>query len=107
MAPEIFRNEKYDEAVDIYSLGIMFNEMLGRETPYASLVKRGVLSVHNLIAEVARGRRPEVARSAPQRMQVRGHAAGLRAAPRVAWLGGPSSCRWRSDPDDARLLLRR
>jgi serine/threonine protein kinase len=35
VAPEIFRNEPYDEKVDVYSFGILMWEVLAAKKPYA------------------------------------------------------------------------
>jgi serine/threonine protein kinase len=37
-APELLRNEQYDEKVDVYSYGIMLWELVTRSGPYPSIV---------------------------------------------------------------------
>lgn len=36
-APEVIRNELYDEKVDVYSFGVIIYELLTRKIPYANL----------------------------------------------------------------------
>jgi serine/threonine protein kinase len=37
MAPEVVRNEKYDEKVDVYSFGIILWEMIASDVPFSNL----------------------------------------------------------------------
>jgi len=34
IAPEIYQNKPYDEKIDIWSLGVMFYEMINGITPF-------------------------------------------------------------------------
>ncbi len=46
MAPEILRGEKYDEASDVYSFGMVIWELLTEEKPHKNL------SIHQIVGLV-------------------------------------------------------
>ena len=58
-APEIFRGEKYDEKVDIYSYGIVLWELLTKESPYENLNPCQIFSI------LERNERPLIPQSCP------------------------------------------
>lgn len=53
MAPEMIRSEKYDEKVDMYSFGVMVNEMFTGKRPF-----QGILPVHAAVGVATKGLRP-------------------------------------------------
>lgn len=55
MAPEILRNERYDEKADVFSFGIVMWEMLTRQPPYKGLDPMTVAS-----KVLQQGYRPEI-----------------------------------------------
>uniref|UniRef100_A0A7S3D888 Uncharacterized protein n=1 Tax=Palpitomonas bilix TaxID=652834 RepID=A0A7S3D888_9EUKA len=59
-APEIYRNEKYDESVDAYSFGIILKEIMTGERPYPNLNAMQIA-----FATVYKGVRPDVPDSLP------------------------------------------
>lgn len=44
MAPELLKGHKYDSKVDVWSLGIMFYEMLTGFTPFTGIIESFMLS---------------------------------------------------------------
>ncbi len=58
-APEVIRGEKYGEAADIYSFGIIMWEVLTRKQPYAGRNFMGVT------LDVLEGRRPQIPSDCP------------------------------------------
>lgn len=62
MAPELLAGRAYTDKVDVYSFGIVLNEMHTRSPPFAG-VDEGRLS--DLVAQ---GRRPELATGLAQQM---------------------------------------
>eukprot|EP00164_Ancoracysta_twista_P003560 GFYU01004753.1.p1 GENE.GFYU01004753.1~~GFYU01004753.1.p1 ORF type:complete len:479 (-),score=88.74 GFYU01004753.1:51-1487(-) len=55
MAPEVIRNEKYDEKVDVYSYGVVLWEMLTNKIPYTDKE-----SVQVAVAVAYQGLRPKI-----------------------------------------------
>lgn len=57
MAPEIWRQQPYDERVDIFSLAVVFWELVTRKKPYSDLQIDGLALVN---AVAAQGLRPQI-----------------------------------------------
>ena len=63
MAPEMIKNEPYDEKSDVYSFGVCLWEMYTRRIPYRSLV----LSPSQLVVKVVKEHlRPAIPKSCPK-----------------------------------------
>jgi len=60
MAPEVVRNEKYDEKVDVYSFGVILWEMMSTDVPFSNLTDmQAAMNTSN-------GMRPVVPNSIPE-----------------------------------------
>jgi serine/threonine protein kinase len=55
MAPEVIKNEPYDLSADVYSLGLIFYEILAGKLPYD-----GLNQMQLLMHVVMQGKRPEI-----------------------------------------------
>ena len=56
LAPEVLQEELFDEKIDIYSFGIMLNEMDCREPPYTESISRSVS--FDVVGSTFKSRRP-------------------------------------------------
>ncbi|ALD61916.1 Ser/Thr kinase [Mollivirus sibericum] len=75
MAPEIMRNEKHDEKVDVYSFGIVAWQIVTRKKPFAGRNFMGVS------LDVLEGRRPQIPDDTP---------ATVKKLIKMAWHAKPS-----------------
>ncbi|GLC53675.1 hypothetical protein PLESTB_000775200 [Pleodorina starrii] len=60
MAPELWDNKAYNEKVDVYAFGVMLNELVAKEPPFAGM------PLPEVRAAVLAGKRPEVPLSCPR-----------------------------------------
>jgi len=67
MAPEVLSGEKYDNSVDIYSLGIVLTELENRIFPFSDECKNGrPLAKESLTANIVKGNlRPTLSGECP------------------------------------------
>mmetsp|Transcript_9618 Transcript_9618/g.23858 ORF Transcript_9618/g.23858 Transcript_9618/m.23858 type:complete len:304 (-) Transcript_9618:391-1302(-) len=63
MAPELLESKPYNEKVDVYAFGVVLNEMVGREVPFAGM---GVMEIRSTVLS---GGRPDVPLSCPRPLQ--------------------------------------
>ena len=61
MAPEVLRGHQYTKASDIYSFGIVMNELMSEETPYNNISHDHILAV-----KICKGLRPEISEDTPK-----------------------------------------
>src|SRR5215216_2861525 len=61
MAPEVLRGYQYTQAADIYSFGIMMNELMSEETPYNDIPHDHILAV-----KICKGLRPKISEDTPK-----------------------------------------
>src|SRR4051812_33608998 len=61
VAPEILRGSQYTKAADIYSFGIIMNELLSEEIPYHDIPHDQILTVG-----ICRGLRPKISEDTPK-----------------------------------------
>jgi len=61
MAPEVLRGYQYTKAADIYSFGIVMNELMSEETPYSDIPHDHILAV-----KICKGLRPEISEDTPK-----------------------------------------
>ena len=61
MAPEVLCGSQYTKAADIYSFGIVMNELLSEETPYSDIPHDHVLTVN-----ICQGLRPRISEDTPK-----------------------------------------
>ncbi|GES90497.1 kinase-like domain-containing protein [Rhizophagus clarus] len=61
MAPEVLRGYQYTEAADIYSFGIMMNELMSEEIPYNNIPHD-----NNLAIKICKGFRPKISEDTPK-----------------------------------------
>ena len=59
-APEVLRGEHYCEMVDIYSFGVVLNELLSQRPPYSKEAGSERKHAYHRLAVASRGRRPAV-----------------------------------------------
>jgi len=60
MAPEVFYSGLYTPASDIYSLGVIFWEMVSRKDPYGDEVRYKTGPAAKLMEDVRKGKRPKI-----------------------------------------------
>ncbi|RGB42792.1 kinase-like domain-containing protein [Rhizophagus diaphanus] len=61
MAPEVIRGHQYTKAADIYSFGIIMNELLSEEIPYDDIPHDEFLAI-----KICKGQRPEISKDVPK-----------------------------------------
>ncbi|CAB4414707.1 unnamed protein product [Rhizophagus irregularis] len=61
MAPEVLRGHQYTKAADIYSFGIIMNELLSEEIPYGDISHDEFLAV-----KICKGQRPKISEDVPK-----------------------------------------
>src|SRR5690349_13677147 len=61
MAPEILRGNQYTKAADIYSFGIIMNELMSEEIPYNDIPHD-----HILVVKICKGLRPKISEDTPK-----------------------------------------
>ncbi|POG70327.1 uncharacterized protein OCT59_020095 [Rhizophagus irregularis] len=61
MAPEVLRGHQYTKAADIYSFGIIMNELLSEEIPYGDISHDEFLAV-----KICKGQRPKIFEDVPK-----------------------------------------
>ncbi|GBB91323.1 hypothetical protein RclHR1_18540002 [Rhizophagus clarus] len=61
VAPEVLCGHQYTKAADIYSFGIVMNELLSEEIPYNGIPHDNILAI-----AICRGRRPEISEGVPK-----------------------------------------
>jgi serine/threonine protein kinase len=61
VAPEVLRGYQYTKAADIYSFGMIMNELLSEELPYNDVPHDHILTV-----KICRGLRPKIAEDVPK-----------------------------------------
>ncbi|EXX71116.1 uncharacterized protein OCT59_016967 [Rhizophagus irregularis] len=61
MAPEVLRGYKYTKAADIYSFGIIMNELMSEEIPYNDIPHD-----HFLVVKICKGFRPTISEDTPK-----------------------------------------
>ncbi|EXX57482.1 kinase-like domain-containing protein [Rhizophagus irregularis DAOM 181602=DAOM 197198] len=61
MSPEILRGCQYTKAADIYSFGIVMNELMSEETPYSNIPHD-----HTLAVGICKGLRPNISEDIPK-----------------------------------------
>ena len=61
MAPEVLRGYQYTKASDIYSFGIIMNELLSEEIPYSYISHDHILTIN-----ICRGLRPKISEEVPK-----------------------------------------
>ncbi|POG73848.1 kinase-like domain-containing protein [Rhizophagus irregularis DAOM 181602=DAOM 197198] len=61
MAPEVLRGYKYTKAADIYSFGIMMNELMSEEIPHNDIPHD-----HFLVVKICKGFRPKISENTPK-----------------------------------------
>ncbi|GES90480.1 kinase-like domain-containing protein [Rhizophagus clarus] len=61
MAPEVLRGHPYEKASDIYSFGIVMNELMSEEIPYSNEPHD-----HTLAIKVCKGYRPKISEDTPK-----------------------------------------
>ncbi|GBC06107.1 hypothetical protein RclHR1_06620005 [Rhizophagus clarus] len=61
MAPEVLRGHQYTKAADIYSFGIIMNELLSEEIPYNDIPHDEYLSI-----KICKGLRPKISNGVPK-----------------------------------------
>lgn len=67
MAPEVLRNQRYDEKVDVFSYGVIFYELLKGHTLLSTLPKSAtIVDVKHFASEVADGYRMPIPEEWPQ-----------------------------------------
>src|SRR5579859_4670074 len=64
MAPEVLRGHQYTKASDIYSFGIMMNELMSEEPPYNNIPHDSVLSYN-----ICKGIRPKISEDTPKLLE--------------------------------------
>ena len=65
MAPEVLRGFQYTKAADIYSFGIIMNELISEEIPYYDIPHDHILAV-----KICKGLRPETSEDIPNYLQI-------------------------------------
>eukprot|EP01116_Phalansterium_solitarium_P024541 TRINITY_DN9013_c0_g4_i2.p1 TRINITY_DN9013_c0_g4~~TRINITY_DN9013_c0_g4_i2.p1 ORF type:complete len:596 (-),score=163.58 TRINITY_DN9013_c0_g4_i2:28-1815(-) len=65
MAPEILTQDRYDQQADVYSFGILLNELHSQQLPYTGRFKRFL----ELKDAVLKGQRPDYAVDTPARLK--------------------------------------
>jgi serine/threonine protein kinase len=61
MAPEVLRGYQYMKAADIYSYGIIMNELMSEEIPYNDIPHD-----HVLVVKICKGFRPKISEDTPK-----------------------------------------
>jgi serine/threonine protein kinase len=61
MAPEVLRGYQYTKAADIYSFGIIMNELMSEEVTYNDIPHD-----HILVVKICKGLRPKISEDAPK-----------------------------------------
>ncbi|POG77962.1 kinase-like domain-containing protein [Rhizophagus irregularis DAOM 181602=DAOM 197198] len=61
MAPEVLRGYQYTKAADIYSFGIIMNELMSGEIPYNDIPHD-----HFLVVKICKGFRPKISKDTPK-----------------------------------------
>ncbi|GET51350.1 kinase-like domain-containing protein [Rhizophagus irregularis DAOM 181602=DAOM 197198] len=61
MTPEVFRGYQYTKAADIYSFGIIMNELMSEEIPYNDIPHN-----HCLVVKICKGFRPKISEDTPK-----------------------------------------
>src|SRR5215213_10481721 len=61
MAPEVLCKHQYTKAADIYSFGIIMNELMSEETPYHDIPHDQILTVG-----ICQGLRPKISEDTPK-----------------------------------------
>ncbi|UZO10042.1 uncharacterized protein OCT59_001640 [Rhizophagus irregularis] len=61
MAPEVLRGYQYTKASDIYSFGIIMNELISEETPYNNIPHNPALAI-----KICKGLRPNIFKYTPK-----------------------------------------
>ncbi|PKY54808.1 kinase-like protein, partial [Rhizophagus irregularis] len=61
MAPEVLRGYQYTKAADIYSFGIIMNELMSEEIPYNDIPHD-----HFLVVKICKGFRPKISEDTPK-----------------------------------------
>ncbi|RGB40633.1 kinase-like domain-containing protein [Rhizophagus diaphanus] len=61
MAPEVLRGYQYTKAADIYSFGIIMNELMSEEIPYNDIPHD-----HFLVVKICKGFRPKISQDTPK-----------------------------------------
>ncbi|RIA81313.1 kinase-like domain-containing protein, partial [Glomus cerebriforme] len=61
MAPEVLRGRQYTKAADVYSFGIIMNELLSEKIPYSNIPHDS-----NLAIKICKGLRPEISEDIPK-----------------------------------------
>ena len=61
MAPEVIRGYQYTKAADIYSFGIIMNELMSEEIPYNDIPHDYILAV-----KICKGFRPKISEDTPK-----------------------------------------
>jgi serine/threonine protein kinase len=61
MAPEVLRGYQYTQAADIYSFGIIMNELMSEEVPYNDIPHD-----HVLVVKICKGFRPKISEDTPK-----------------------------------------
>lgn len=62
MAPELLEGKPYNTKVDVYAFGVMLNEMLSRQVPFAGITPAEVKQ------QVLTGQRPHMELSYPKNL---------------------------------------
>ncbi|PKC59121.1 kinase-like protein [Rhizophagus irregularis] len=66
VAPEVLRKKKYTKAADIYSFGILMNELLSEDPPYNNISYKQHEQQHYLMLDIIRGSRPNFSENTPE-----------------------------------------
>src|SRR2546423_14486387 len=61
IAPEVLHGYQYTKAADIYSFGIVMNELMSEETPYNNIPHDHILAV-----KICEGLRPKISEDTPK-----------------------------------------
>src|SRR6266496_2508692 len=61
MAPEVLRGYQYTKAADIYSFGIIMNEIMSEEIPYNDIPHDHILAI-----KICKGFRPKISKDTPK-----------------------------------------
>jgi serine/threonine protein kinase len=61
MAPEVLRGYQYTKAADIYSFGIIMNELMSEDVPYNDIPHD-----HVLVVKICKGFRPKISEDTPK-----------------------------------------